>query len=66
VAPLAHGSESKKCEAPVLNVTSVGKCPLKITGKKIRILGPSRFWDAKEYAYVSSPNYRTKLLYKGS
>jgi hypothetical protein len=26
VAPLAHGGESKNCEAPVLNITSVGKC----------------------------------------
>jgi hypothetical protein len=45
VAPLAHGGESEGHRAPVLNMTSVGKCPLKITGKKIWILGLSGLWD---------------------
>jgi hypothetical protein len=47
MAPLAHGGESKNHEAPVLNMTSVGKRHCKNSPRKMRILGPSRFWDAR-------------------
>jgi hypothetical protein len=46
VAPYAHGGESKNRKAPVLNMTIVGKCRRKKLPAKIRILGPSGFWDA--------------------
>jgi hypothetical protein len=44
--PFAHGGESKNHEAPVLNMTSEGKCHCKKSLGRIRILGLSRFWDA--------------------
>jgi hypothetical protein len=43
VAPFARGGESKNREAPVLNMASIGKCCLKKSPGKIRILGPFGF-----------------------
>jgi hypothetical protein len=41
VVTLTYGGEPKTCKAPVLKMTSIGKCPLKITGKKY---GLRSFW----------------------
>jgi hypothetical protein len=46
VAPLAHDGELKNREAPLLNMTNVGKCLHKKLPRKNTDLGPSRFWDA--------------------
>jgi hypothetical protein len=47
VAPLAHGGESKNCEVPVLNMTSVGKCHNKISPGKNTDFRSFHFWDAR-------------------